>query len=293
MGRGNAKQSDRLIVAAHRILADIHPASVRAVCYKLFTEELLSSMSKNETNKVSRLLTWAREWRIIPWDWIVDETRKAERPGTWKDSAAFAQVALYSFRRDHWQYQKVHVEVWSEKGTVRGTVSPVLQDLGVTFRVFHGYGSATSVHDVAQASNEIDKPFVALYVGDWDPSGLHMSEVDLPERVENYDGEITVKRIALVEEDLDGDLPSFPLNSKLADPRLNWFLKTSASRHGPRCWELDALDPRALRRRVEEAVLEYIDKAAWERCALAEGAEQESLKVALSNWESQCANSVN
>ena len=144
MGRGNSKQSARLIVAAHRILADIHPASVRAVCYKLFTEGLLSSMSKNETNKVSRLLTWAREWRVIPWDWIVDETRKAERPGTWKDSTAFAQAAMDGFRRDYWQYQNVHVEVWSEKGTVRGTVAPVLQDYGITFRVFHGYGSACS-----------------------------------------------------------------------------------------------------------------------------------------------------
>ena len=78
MGRGNAKQSDRLIVAAHRILKDIHPASVRAVCYKLFTERLIPSMAKKETDRVSKLLTRAREYNLIPWDWIVDETRKAE-----------------------------------------------------------------------------------------------------------------------------------------------------------------------------------------------------------------------
>lgn len=285
MGRGMSKQSDRLIEAVDRILADIQPATVRAVCYKLFTEGLLSSMSKNETNKVSRLLTWAREMSVIPWDWIVDETRQPELPGTWTNSTAILKAAVRSFRRDHWQYQNVHVEVWSEKGTVRGTVAPVLQDLGVTFRVFHGYGSATSVHEVAQASNEIDKPFVALYIGDWDPSGLHMSEVDLPERVEAYGGEITVTRIALLEEDLASGLPWFDLNSKRSDPRLNWFLKTSASRHGSRCWELDALDPRDLRRRVEGAVLAYIDTAAWERSALAEQAEQESLNVYYSHYE--------
>ena len=100
-------------------------------------------------------------------------------------------------------------------------------------------------------------------------------------------------RIALLEEDLASGLPWFDLNSKRSDPRLNWFLKTSASRHGSRCWELDALDPRDLRQRVEEAILEYIDEAAWERCALAERAEQESLKLALSHWQSQCVNSVN
>jgi len=286
MGRGNSKQSDRLIEVAHRILADIHPATVRAVCYKLFTERVIPSMAKKETDRVSKLLTRAREGTLIPWGWIVDETRQPELPGTWRNPKAILQTAVRSYRRDHWQYQNVHVEVWSEKGTVRGTVAPVLQDLGVTFRVFHGYGSTTSVHEVAQASNEIDKPFVALYIGDWDPSGLHMSEVDLPERVERYWGNITVTRIALIETDLTSGLPWFELDSKRADPRLNWFLKTSASRHGSRCWELDALDPRELRQRVQEAIVEYVDAATWERSALAEQAEQESLKVAFSGYES-------
>ena len=112
-----------------------------------------------------------------------------------------------------------------------------------------------------------------------------MSEVDLPERVERYWGDITVKRIALIETDLASGLPWFELDSKRAEPRLSWFLKTSASRHGSRYWELDALDPRALRQRVQEAILEYVDAATWERSALAEQAEQESLNVAFSGYE--------
>ena len=79
MGRGKSKQTLGLIAAAWRILAEIQPASIRAVCYRLFTLHIITSMSKNETNKVSTQLTWAREHDIIPWAWIVDETRAPER----------------------------------------------------------------------------------------------------------------------------------------------------------------------------------------------------------------------
>jgi hypothetical protein len=71
-----------LIEAAYAILREIQPASVRAVCYRLFTIGAIVSMDKAETNKVSTQLTWAREQHIIPWSWIVDETREPETTRT-------------------------------------------------------------------------------------------------------------------------------------------------------------------------------------------------------------------
>jgi hypothetical protein len=43
----------------------------------------------------------------------------------------------------------------------------------------HGFSSATVVHDIADDRDA--RPLTALYVGDWDPSGLYMSVLDLPE----------------------------------------------------------------------------------------------------------------
>ena len=283
--RGKSHESLELIDAASEILAEIQPASVRAVCYKLFTRGLIPSMSKSETNKVSRLLARAREEGCIPWEWIVDETREPERPNTWANPKEFAAAAQRSFRRDRWQHQPVYIEVWSEKGTVRGILAPVLKQYAVTFRVFHGYASATSVYGVAQESQEQENPFIALYVGDWDPSGLHMSEIDLPTRLEQYDGCIEMQRIALCEADLP-TLERFDLDDKLKDPRSQWYYKTSAHRHGPYCWELDALDPRELRSRVESSISAEIDWDAWDRDGRAEAAEQESLRIVLAGWNS-------
>jgi hypothetical protein len=274
-----------LIEACREILAEIQPTTVRSVCYQLFTRSLIPSMAKTETNRVGTQLTWAREQGIIPWDWIVDETREPEYAGTWRDPAQFIRMAQNSYRRDRWEGQEQHVEVWSEKGTVRGTLAPVLNNYGVNFRVMHGYASATAVMQAATESGGSSRPWLAFYIGDWDPSGLHMSEVDLPGRLEAYGGDITVQRIALAAPDIaDPALPSFEVETKRGDTRYRWYVR----HYGSRCWEVDALNPNILRGRVVDAIRELIEPESWERYALGEQAEQRSLKQVLGQWEAIC-----
>ena len=52
-GRGKSQRSMELIEAAKRILAEIQPATVRAVCYRLFVAGLIDSMEKRNTSRVS------------------------------------------------------------------------------------------------------------------------------------------------------------------------------------------------------------------------------------------------
>jgi hypothetical protein len=52
----------------------------------------------------------------------------------------------------------------------------------------------------------------------------------------------------------------------------------SNENHGPMCWELDAMSPPVLRRRVEAAIRRLINVEAWEHCRMVEEAERESLK---------------
>ncbi len=279
MGRGKSQRSLELIGAAQVILAEIQPATIRAVCYKLFTLGEIESMSKNCTNRVSTQLVYARENGLIPWNWIVDETREVEGVSTWADPEEYMETCRHSYRRDYWIHQSNHVEVWSEKGTVRGTLAPVMKESGVDFRVMHGYTSATEAMNVAWKSRNSDQPFVALYIGDWDPSGLHMSEVDLPRRIEEYGGDVEIIRVALTQEDVDeGNMPSFP--AKPTDTRYRWFRQ----QYGSQAWELDAMSPPTLRDRMEREILSYIDQETWLRCMNAEAAEQASLKTVLDAW---------
>jgi hypothetical protein len=173
--------------------------------------------------------------------------------------------------------------VWSEKGTVRGVLAPVLGDYAVGFRVMHGFSSATTVHDVAENADPGGRKLHVLYVGDFDPSGLFMSEVDLPARITEYGGDhIVLTRIALTQAQVI-DLPSFPATDKKKDPRYRWFVNN----HGARCWEIDAMDPNDLRACVEEAIRDLIEPVAWERCTTVNKAEQHSLQTILSKWGSK------
>lgn len=284
-GRGKSEKSLALIEAARRILAEIAPASVRAVCYRLFTEGVIESMRVKETKRVSEQLVWAREQGVIPWAHIVDETRSPERTALWRDPEHIIQAAVDSYRRDYWQDQRERVEVWTEKGTVRGTIAPVLRRYGVPLRVMHGYGSATAVFEAADDTLASDKPTTVLYAGDWDPSGMSMSELDLPGRLARYGGEAAIRRIALIAEDVAPGtaLPHFEAETKRGDSRYRWFVE----HYGSRCWELDALSPVVLRERVEAEIRKHIDLDLWEHATAVEAAETESMRGFMQAWQTR------
>jgi hypothetical protein len=274
-----AKASLDLIERMAAIIEEVEPITGRGVGYKLFVLGLIPSMSTNDMKRVYRLLKEAREQDMIPWRWIVDEGRAIERRPSWDDPDDFARAASQGYRRDFWSQQPLRCLVISEKGTVRGILKPVLDEYGVGFLPVHGFSSATAVHDLA---TDFDGRLLSvLYVGDYDPSGLFMSEHDLPNRLAEYGGQhVTIRRIALTRDQLRG-LPSFPATDKRKDPRYEWFTKN----FGKRCWEIDALDPNVLRDCVEKHILACIyDRDAWDRCEQINKAESESLRTVMRKW---------
>src|SRR5216684_955593 len=254
MGRGRSEKSIELVELAHDILEEIQPASVRAVCYQLFTRGAIPSMEKAQTNRVGSLLTRAREEGEIPWVWIVQEGRAIESISTWDNPAAYARAIQASYRRNKWAGQPKRLIVVSEKGTVRGTLDPVLEEFEVDFLPVGGYASATRVKDLAEEGDS-EHPLLLIYLGDHDPSGRGMSDLDLPRRLLRYaidDPEnnrerkdelrethdaivaerlepygLEVRRIALTEPDLRalGRGLSFPARDKADDPRYRWFVQ--------------------------------------------------------------------
>jgi len=272
--RGRSKATLDLIATCSEIIEQVQPITVRGVCYRLFVAGHIDSMATKNTQKISRLLVQAREQGLIPWEWIVDDSRHTERDPHWMDLKAYAKAVEHSYRRDFWQHQPIKVIVISEKATVAGILRPVLEEYGVPFMALHGYNSATKVYELAQEIQEDeDRAHTSLHVGDFDCSGMHMSEVDLPERLKRY-GAITfdLNRIALTADDVL-DLPSF--DAKTTDPRYNWYVDN----YGEEAWELDAMDPNDLRDRMREEIEGFINKEAWERHKLTEKAEQETVRT--------------
>jgi hypothetical protein len=271
-----------LLDACIDILSAMQPMTVRGVCYQLFTRRLIPDMSKNSTDRVSRVLTAAREDGLLPWAWIVDETRPIEGQPGWADPTSFLADVKRAYRRDRWAWQPRRVLVISEKATIGGVLRPVLDQYGVQFLVNHGFSSATAVNDVVQLMASDPRPLALLYVGDHDPSGRYMSDVDLPARLVAYGAEsVDLVRLAVTADQIASErLPTFSAHEKQRDARYRWFL----ARHGETCAELDALNPNRLRELVSTAIEQRIDWDAWDRAEAVEAAEMQSLREFLASW---------
>ena len=271
--RGRSKATRDLIATCSEIIEQVQPITVRGVCYRLFVAGHIDSMATKNTQKISRLLTQAREEGLIPWEWIVDDSRRMEGDGGFRDLQQYAKVIELSYRRDFWAHQPHRVIVISEKATVAGILRPVLDEYGVPFFAAHGFNSATKVYELAQEIDRDDRQYVFLYVGDYDCSGMHMSEVDLPGRLQRYGARYFLfDRIALTENAV-GSLPFF--DAKDTDPRYDWYV----TKYGGKAWELDAMNPKDLRERVRDEIKLYVESESWERHKLVEEAQRETVKT--------------
>ena len=237
---GTALRNDQMsLYTACEWLDDIgllpaKPITGRGIGYKLFTAGLIPSMATSEMQRVYRLLKEARERGVIPWAWIVDETRELERKPTWDDPAALADVAR-SYRRDFWNQQPLRSRCGARRAPSAACLAPVLNSTA------SASGSCTV--SAAQRRSTMSRKTMMVGIwsystcGDYDPSGMWMSERDLPERLARYGGDHVRSSGSRSPARLAG-LPSFPAADKRKTP-IRVVLQNSAHR----CWELDAMDP--------------------------------------------------
>jgi hypothetical protein len=277
--RGKAASTLNALAHMYEIAKETWPITGRGIGYRLLTRGVIATMA--DMAAVYGQLVAAREEGLIPWDWIVDETRDLEIKTSYKNRKTAYETLLYNYRHPLWLSQPYDCEIWSEKGTVRGLIQEVLDEYRLGLRVFHGYTSATSIYEVA---TEIHRPLVALYVGDHDPSGCDMRERDIPERLERYGAEndlaeVDFRVIALTMDQIrEHNLPSIAAKPK--DPRHKEYVKA----HGTRCWELDALDPRTLRQLLKEMVEPLIDWDAWNKAKDDERDAKREFEGAVRRW---------
>lgn len=300
--RGRSKVTIFLLEKCREICEALHPISVRGVAYQLFIMALIDSMATGNVGRVSRLLTIARrKQKSIPMDWIVDETRKLEMDLAFLDLHEYADCIKAWWKKDFWAFQPNYVVIVSEKSTVKGIIEPVREEWGVGWLSVHGFTSTTNVYDLVKKI-ALDRHFIFLYIGDYDPSGMFMSAVDLRKRLievgeEFFPGKVDfeLRRVALTTADtqdlglaLSYDVTRKREGKKKGDPRLRWFFQN----YGGHGWELDAMNPNVLRDRVTEEIKRYIDWEAWERCKLVGEAERESLVKIADQMASNGANLI-
>jgi hypothetical protein len=269
----------KLVGASHDILAREQPATLRQLFYRLVSSRLLDN-TPQAYHRLIHAMTLARERADIPFEWFVDRSRPTYSANVFDDLEEGLTTLRNCYRKDYWQDQPRHVEIWAEKDAITGAIQPVTEELGITMRVSRGFTSTTRVHEIAAHLGGIVKPIYIYYLGDHDPSGRAI-ELDLYDRVSKYDGvSFHMRRLAILPEDIRAfNLP--PLRVKLTDPRSARFQRT----FGKEAVELDALPPDELRRRVREGIESHIDSEAWRRALRVEKVEKESIEGFVRRWK--------
>ena len=273
MPRCTTLKTTETILAAHRILEAEHPMTLRQLFYRLVSALAIEN-TRPAYQRLSRLITKARENEIINPEWLVDRSKPEYHPNAWTNTAEYLETVAKSYRRDYWEDQSYYVELWVEKDSLVGSIEAIVDGLGISLRAHRGYGSTTKKMEIARLFDSIKKPVKIFYIGDHDPSGVDI-ERDLLAKITSYMRTANVPsitRLGIHKTDItDFKLP--PLRIKASDPRAARFAKI----HGSVVVEADALPPVELRRRIKAAVEGLIDRELWDHKILVELAEFNSI----------------
>jgi hypothetical protein len=202
---------------------------------------------------------------------LEDLTRSISEYASWSSLASYLADAPSRYRRDRTEGQEVIPVVIAEKATLLTQLDEWFGlPMGLPVIALRGYSSESLEREITDRFDDGDD-YAAIYVGDFDPSG-----VDIERNVRQYVDEFFVDwtRVAVTPEIIDAyHLPENP--GKTTDTRARRF----AAEYGRLVQvEVEALDPDHLRDLIRRAIRAYWDADTAARVLEAERVEREELR---------------
>jgi hypothetical protein len=252
--------------------------TVRQVFYQLVVRGVIEKTEKEYQGTVIRLLADMRLEGELPFDWIVDESRRRRITQTYDNLTEAVEACAEDYRRSALRGAPDYIEIWCEKDALAGVMWDVASEYDVPLMISRGMPSLTFLHgtfrEIYRAAEAGKRTFIYQF-GDHDPSGVLIPrtiESRLNEMCERSDcpGPI-IERVALTEEQIDEfDLPTRPT-------------KREGNRHAKgfegQSVELDALPPSELRAMVRDVIERHITPTALDALRVAEESEREILRM--------------
>lgn len=271
---GFNKASLLFAIAAHDVIEEQKPVTVRQVFYRMVSLGFFPDTGKSHYTKLLGIIKILRRRGAVPFDAIIDNLRSTQKPSSWSGLQDYAETVARVYRKDFWAEMPDYVEIICEKDALSGVIYPITAKYDVSLQVIRGAASDSFAFHIANQWNRIQKPIYVYYIGDHDPSGMDI-ERDISEKLSEFSGRSMIwERLAINESDLKSVIP---LKVKQSDTRAKAYLQ----KYGNIAAEADAIEPKELKRRVETAINRHIDQDRWEKLQGIEQAEKESLKVKL------------
>lgn len=249
------------------------PMTVRQVFYALVS---MGAIPKTEAayNQTCYHLLQMRRRDLLPYDFISDNTRWMRKPKTYASLESFLQISQDAYRRALWANQDAYVEIWIEKDALAGVVYEITQKWDVPLMVTRGFPSETFVYNAAEAIKGQGKTAYLYYFGDYDPSGVSITETTR-DKLRAFGAKFHFSHKAVLPWQIrEWNLPTRP--TKRTDSRAKDWEGGSV--------ELDAIPVAILRQLVAESITRHIDHQALEESKRVETLERETLSRVLKNF---------
>jgi hypothetical protein len=282
-GRGKSSATIRLRTQARRILDETPWAmTLRQLYYALVSAGVIDK-TEADYGRLKRVMKDAREDGIVPWEWLVDNTRSVISNRTWDSLSGLLEDSAKMYRADLMRQQNVAIQLWAESDSIGSVASQVALKYAVPTFIGRGYSARGYLWQAAKDAVEAHaggKLVHILHVGDHDPSGVDIFRdveetlrlycsaiqygvsVTMARRMVTMTGDdgtwwLDVERLALTPEQIeDYQLPMRPL--KASDKRARNF-------KGRGSVEVEALPVDELLAIVEAAITSKIDMVQLEK----------------------------
>jgi len=177
------------------------PTSHRFLFYELIVRGVIAKHSEGGTRSDSatdKELTYLREKHIIPWNWIVDETRSLERYTGYPSIRSGLLVKLAFTELDPWKPRRPPL-ILTESRSLAGALRNLASDYRALLTATNGQCGGFLHTDIAPALRARQR---VLYLGDYDLAGNDIEYNTRKVLEEEVGGQLAWERIALTEAQL-------------------------------------------------------------------------------------------
>jgi hypothetical protein len=278
--RRTRSEVDEMRRALRALLQADHPQSVRHVFYLMTNPRLSCAVEKSEKGyrHVQYQLSEMRKEGLVPYDWIVDATRRGYHVATYDGASDFIRRMAGAYRANAWEMAAAYVEVWCESRSIASVILDDCEELGVSLYPSGGFASLTLPYDAAQqifwSIGDTYRSIEIVYVGDYDPAGV-LIDVDIEAKLRKHlmddfsvMNPLTFHRLAITDDQIRTyGLPTKP--RKQGDKRAQHIVETV---------EAEAMPARILRQLLRERIESFMPKGALTAAKVAEESEREGLR---------------
>jgi hypothetical protein len=263
--------------AIYQIVEDDPPMNVRQVFYQMVVRDVIEKTEKEYQNSAIRLLTDMRMSGDLPFEWIVDESRRVRITETCHGITDALNRTARFYRRSALDQCPDYIEIWYEKDALSGVIEGVTDEYDVPLMPSKGMSSLSFLYGTARAIERAHLRGKKTYIyqfGDHDPTGVLVPRAlkrRLAEMCKTLDcPPPIIERAALTEEQItEYNLPTRPTK------RDN---NAHAKNFDGDSVELDALPPRVLRDMVHEVIGRHISPRELEVLRASEESEREIIR---------------